>query len=286
MATAIERTFKDRFELPNSCVAQLWSGWAAGAYELPPGLISLGRAALALDQARARARAAVDADNLDDATLMEVVVGEAVNQALNSRKVDADLAENLEARKVARDREAVRLRIIEAAFERVDATYIASAAIDERLVATWLRTAFDEVVAGAAELAPVLAGVDMTDPESLVAAGPAGSTAFLRLTELAARMSTILAAVLTVETSFYGGKPERNAGTYWFVDCLSEPGPPTPPNNSRNRGGPSEPRERLLWLATDSNARPYLSTFSERQAAFETWEIRQSEQTQEGSRGS
>jgi hypothetical protein len=284
MATAIERTSRDRFELPNSCVARLWSGWAAGAYELPPGLVSLGRAALALDEAKAQARAAVDTHDLDDATLMEVIVREAVNKTLNSGNVPADLAENLEARKAVRDREALRLRIIEAAFERVDTTYIAGAAMDERLVATWLRPSFDAVVAAAAELAPALASADVTHPESLASAQPAASTAYLRLTELAARMSAILAAVWTIETCFYGGTPESNAGTYWFVDCLCEPGPPIPPNNSRSRRGPSHPLERLLWLATDSDARPYLSTFSERQAAFDMWERRQSERTQDSLR--
>ncbi len=141
----------------------------------------------------------------------------------------------------------------------------ALAASAERIVGDFLRPAFDEVIASARELRPVLEGVAISSTTAVTSAGPDAQRAFLTLSgELAPRYLSILQGrdnLLRLT-----GKLGQLDPHGLFTDttaALADPGVPTVGGRALRPAGPStSAAERLLWLAS-ADGRPRLLGLAE-----------------------
>ncbi|HET6311667.1 MAG TPA: hypothetical protein VFH00_11800 [Candidatus Nitrosotalea sp.] len=128
----------------------------------------------------------------------------------------------------------------------------------KEIVIQCLRPAFDALIAETRKTCP------KDSPATTEAAVrlPSGSRDYLRLERLAERYKAIMAAAQIIYGT--GGRdnhrmfadttawPDRNASQYQYVEPR----------------GPSEPPARLLWLAHAPDAKPFLPTNAERDAAL------------------
>lgn len=257
------------FTIPGHSTETLWAGW--GVYSLPTGVVAHGRAYVALAAAAGAAKDAHDAAKAADGQAARLAaIDAAIAHAIATGAVPADpTAPLLAARRLAEDA-ALRLDILRDAVSRqgLNVESVVALAADE-IAVEHLRPAFSAVLASVAVLGPDLAGVDVTDTGSVSARPPAGP-AFLALLAARDRLDAIHGALDVLRTRAHRGQEDSGR---LFRDTHAMPGGPDGRTTSAGRrpAGPEHPLERLVWLATDPDAEPWLPTLDEWDSRYRDW---------------
>lgn len=266
----------ERFEIPGSCEV-LFKGWAAGHYDLPDALVGLAGAfrQLTVAEVSARQLAAAARDVSFKPHTRARAVQELVRVIVDTGSVPPDPEAPLVAELAAAEHAQYRAELLGDVRTKVQGQVEGKVrAAEPALVSGPLRTAFAAILADVGELAPALRAIrNLADPDrDLATAGPATRAAFLRLTELRARLDAILAAqqmlLVLVDGAMVTGEAHDPRG--WFPDTKAEPlgDRASVTLSGFALAGPEDPLERLRWLATNPDASPALSTAAERYALW------------------
>jgi hypothetical protein len=268
----------DRFGLEGTPVDELFAGWRDGHYDLPADLIAQANAAHVLGLEAARAKAVRDEHRALGAQALRLrTIDGLVAAVTKSGKVPPDVAAPfVEARQAAEDA-ALRYELFRDAAERAQGfTEGLTMMQGDQIVRDYLRPPFGEVLEQAGEHVPALAGADVTSTASVSAAGAAAAAAFGHLIDLRARLDGILAAAHCVQIRQKAGATPDNGR---FADTAVSPGLP-----HYAAAGPDHPLARLVWLAGDPDAQPWLPTLAERDARFLRWMIERRDETNAATR--
>ena len=263
-------TTAERFELSGHSTEPIWAGWARGAYTLPDGIIAHGRAYNALVAAAAEANAAnTAAKAADGAPGRLAAVNATIAHAIATATLPADPAGPIVAAHKAAEDAALRLDVLREAGKRMSDSLTTAIVTDaDELVTAHWRPAFAETLAAVAAIAPDLAGVDVTSTASVSAHGAKAAAAFVALADARTRVDAILAAVECLAARCHRGQKDA---ARLFADCKSFP---TGPTAGREPNGPRDGLARLLWLATDPGADPWLGTLDELDTRSDDWTFR------------
>lgn len=260
------------FTIPGHSCERLFDGFASGAYTLPPSVVVHGAALVALSAAAAEARTANNEAKAADGKVARLVaIDIAIGYAVEHGEVPGDpTAPFVTARRVAEDA-ALRLDILEDAAKRERDNLEAVVAMEaDTIAAKHLRSAFGEIMATVAKLAPDLRGVDVTSSTSIAAHGEKAGTAYLAVGEARARLDAVHAGLDVLRTRAHRGQEDTNL---LFRDSHAFPGGVEGRTTAaaRHPSGPPDPLVRMLWLATDPMADAWLPTLGEWDTRYRDW---------------
>lgn len=167
-----------------------------------------------------------------------------------------------------RRREALEALAHAAAMARGDlSARIEAAVFDERAVTEGLAPAFAELLAGVRSVAPALAGVDVTQPDSIIGAPAATAKAYRALEAASARLDVIKTAQRITT-----GHADDEGWFATFLDPRAVWGSEWSGRHVRTyRPWPEHPLAYLVWLATSEESaagKPGIHTVAQREAAY------------------
>jgi len=223
---------------------QLFAGWCAEAYTLPADVVAaaVARRELATAERDARTRRDAIASLGDDADFRNRVFDGLISTVRQTGLISTDPWAALRARRADIAAAEDDLRLFSEAANRADAAFeTAVRGGAEAIIVAHLRVAFDGLVEDARHL-----------PADREERAPA-------LAVLVISYQAVMVGLLALER---GLRILPRDEERMHVDTAAIPDPRARTN------GPSDPGERVLWLASDAG-RPFLATFVERDARWE-----------------